>query len=309
MPKSIKIVLTSTAGGVGPLMDLRSDADGFSSNFESNIPLTSFAPPNGYLSVSVPDAANTIRVYSNGICTNFLNLPFPSVSVTPTPTITPTVTPSLIPWSPRITQIQSMGSPGSRIIYVHIPPVGVPYFGYEVERRTGAQSWITTQPWSTFSGNNNYSNINVNSIIDGNSLGPELIQYRVRIKTSNTPTYSAWSIVPDNKTTAWQQYTSRIYALVRVSNNQSTHCGSGVLRAVWLDFDNPFGFGESAFTTPWAITPAQVLTGFNYISIVGNNNLPGGVSSGQIFTMDPINGTIGSNTFETCVAPNLPPYI
>jgi hypothetical protein len=299
MPKSVNIILTTIGPGVGPLMDLRSDADGFSSPFESNIPISSFNPPNGYLSTLVPDIATSIRVYSNGVCSNFINLILPSISPTPTPTLTPTPTTSLIPYSPRVTYIVSTGVGSARIVSFHTGSGA--YFGAEVERRTGTRTFITSQPWVSAGTVNSTSDQFYDSW--SSSGTPELIQYRVRIQTSATPTYSAWSTVPNNSTACWEKYISRQYVLLRVSNNLSNHCSVGVIRQAWVNLSNGFNSGNLIYTTPWSTSPNQVLTGYQFISVIG----PG---SGQIYEINSTTSAIINSIWgETCPVPNLPPYI
>ena len=90
MPKSGLILLTTAGFDTGPF-NLLSDADGFVTPFELNVPKSSLIA--GYTTNSVPDAATVVRVKSNSsLCTNFIDLPYPVVDVTPTPTTTQTPT-------------------------------------------------------------------------------------------------------------------------------------------------------------------------------------------------------------------------
>lgn len=74
MPKSATITLTTAGADSGPF-DLYSNVDSFSTPFESNITRGSLLL--GYTSNLVPDAATTVRVKSNGDCTNSIDFTFP----------------------------------------------------------------------------------------------------------------------------------------------------------------------------------------------------------------------------------------
>lgn len=74
MPKSATITLTIAGADSGPF-DLYSNVDSFTTPFEFNVTRSSLLL--GYTSSLIPDAATTVRVKSNGDCTNFIDFTFP----------------------------------------------------------------------------------------------------------------------------------------------------------------------------------------------------------------------------------------
>jgi hypothetical protein len=90
------ITLNSPGASSGPF-DLLSDANGFSSAFESSVPKSYLT--SGYTSNLVPDGTTIIRVQSTGTCTNFINLAVSGIPATTTTTTTTTTTaaPVIIP--------------------------------------------------------------------------------------------------------------------------------------------------------------------------------------------------------------------
>lgn len=83
MPQTVLITLTLAGSDTGPF-DLFSDADGYAAPFASGI--SKAALMAGYLAVSVPDTATTIKVVSKGTCTNAIFLPIIGTSATTTST-------------------------------------------------------------------------------------------------------------------------------------------------------------------------------------------------------------------------------
>lgn len=88
------ITLTSPGASSGPF-DLLSDANGFSSAFESSVPKSSLT--SGYTSNLVPDGTTIIRVQSTGTCTNYIDLAVSGIPATTTTTTTTTAAPVIIP--------------------------------------------------------------------------------------------------------------------------------------------------------------------------------------------------------------------
>lgn len=78
------ITLTIAGSDSGPF-DLYSDLDGYVSAFETGV--SKAALLSGYPSSLVPDYTSTIRIKSNGVCTNYTDV----AVVTPTTTTTTTV--------------------------------------------------------------------------------------------------------------------------------------------------------------------------------------------------------------------------
>ena len=102
MPYGVLITLTDLGGLVGPF-DLYSNVDGYTTPFETNIPVSAFTY-GGYYTTSLPYGTTIIKVKSDGDCINFIdlsisNLPTftPTATNTPSPTRTPNVTPSITP--------------------------------------------------------------------------------------------------------------------------------------------------------------------------------------------------------------------
>lgn len=81
---TVLITLTTAGTDSGPF-DLYSDLDGYVSAFESGVDKTLLEA--GYASALVPDYTTTIRVKSNGVCTNYVDIPV----VTPTTTTSTTL--------------------------------------------------------------------------------------------------------------------------------------------------------------------------------------------------------------------------
>jgi len=91
---TVLITLTTAGADSGPF-DLYSNLDGYVSAFESAVPKASLEA--GYASSLVPDFTSTIRVKSNGVCTNYINVPVEETTTTTTtssPTTTTTTTDS-----------------------------------------------------------------------------------------------------------------------------------------------------------------------------------------------------------------------
>ena len=68
---TVLITLTIAGSDTGPF-DLYSDVDGFVVPFETNVPKASLIA--GYTSSLVPDGAVLIRVKSDSVCTNYIDL-------------------------------------------------------------------------------------------------------------------------------------------------------------------------------------------------------------------------------------------
>jgi hypothetical protein len=68
---TVLITLTIAGSDSGPF-DLYSNLDGYVSAFESGVSKSSLL--SGYSSALVPDFTSTIRVKSNGVCTNFIDI-------------------------------------------------------------------------------------------------------------------------------------------------------------------------------------------------------------------------------------------
>ena len=92
---TVLITLTSYSVASGPLFDLYSNLDGFSTPFKLNVLKSDLIA--GYVSNDVPDGTYVIRVQSKGTCTSFTDIGIdglPSQTPTPTQTQTPTNTPT-----------------------------------------------------------------------------------------------------------------------------------------------------------------------------------------------------------------------
>lgn len=80
---TVFITLTTAGTDTGPTFNLYSDVDGFTSAFETGVLKTDLII--GYASSLVPDGTTIIRVMSEGICTNYIDIP---VTLTTTTTTT-----------------------------------------------------------------------------------------------------------------------------------------------------------------------------------------------------------------------------
>jgi hypothetical protein len=88
---TVLITLTTAGSDSGPF-DLYSNLDGYTSAFESGV--SKVALLAGYSSASVPDYTTTIRVKSNGVCVNYIDIVLESTTTTTSTTIVPTTTTS-----------------------------------------------------------------------------------------------------------------------------------------------------------------------------------------------------------------------
>lgn len=86
---TVLITLTTAGSDTGPF-DLYSDVDGFLVPFENNVPKASLV--SGYTSTLVPGGATIIRVKSDSICTNYIDLIIGATTTTTTSTSTSTTT-------------------------------------------------------------------------------------------------------------------------------------------------------------------------------------------------------------------------
>lgn len=90
---TVLITLTAAGTDTGPF-DLYSDLDGYTVPFETGV--SKAALLGGYTSLVVPDFTTTIKIKSEGVCINFveLNVVYPTTTTTTTagPTTTTTTT-------------------------------------------------------------------------------------------------------------------------------------------------------------------------------------------------------------------------
>ena len=86
---TVLITLTIAGSDTGPF-DLYSDVDGFVVPFETNVPKASLVA--GYTSSLVPNGAVVIRVTSDSVCTNYIDLIIGATTTTTTSTSTSTTT-------------------------------------------------------------------------------------------------------------------------------------------------------------------------------------------------------------------------
>ena len=85
----IQITITIPPGGAAGPFDLYSDADGFTTPFETQVPAVDLVA--GY-TVTLPMGATIIRVCSVGTCENCIDLPTNCPTTTSTTTVAPTTT-------------------------------------------------------------------------------------------------------------------------------------------------------------------------------------------------------------------------
>jgi len=83
---TVLITLTIAGANTGPF-DLYSNVDGYTSAFETGISQIDLI--SGYVSNLVPNGTTNIRVKSNGVCIEYIDIP---ISTTTTTTIAPTTT-------------------------------------------------------------------------------------------------------------------------------------------------------------------------------------------------------------------------
>jgi hypothetical protein len=93
---TVLITLTTAGTDSGPF-DLYSNLDGYTSAFESGVSKASLLA--GYASALVPDYTTTVRVKSDGMCVNYVDIVLESTTTTtttvgPTTTTTTTVAPT-----------------------------------------------------------------------------------------------------------------------------------------------------------------------------------------------------------------------
>ena len=79
------VLLTlTTAGTDTTLFDLYSDIDGFTTAFETDVPLASLV--TGYSSALVPDYTNIVRIQAKQKCTNYVDIVLENTTTTTTTT-------------------------------------------------------------------------------------------------------------------------------------------------------------------------------------------------------------------------------
>ena len=88
---TVLITLTTAGADSGPF-NLYSNLDGFVSAFETGVSKASLLA--GYSSALVPDYTTTIRVKSDGVCVNYVDILLESTTTTTTTGIGPTTTTS-----------------------------------------------------------------------------------------------------------------------------------------------------------------------------------------------------------------------
>ena len=86
---TVLITLTTAGTSTGPF-DLYSDADGYLVPFENNVPKASLLA--GYVSTLVPVGATIIRVMSDSVCINYIDLTIDTTTTTTSSTTTTTTT-------------------------------------------------------------------------------------------------------------------------------------------------------------------------------------------------------------------------
>lgn len=78
---TVLITLTTAGTNTGPF-DLYSDVDGYLVPFETLVPKASLV--SGYVSTLVPNGTTIVRVKSNSVCTNFIDITISLVTTTTT---------------------------------------------------------------------------------------------------------------------------------------------------------------------------------------------------------------------------------
>lgn len=86
---TVLITLTVAGADSGPF-NLYSNLDGFTAAFETGVSKASLLA--GYPSALVPDYTTTIRVKSDGVCVNYIDILLESTTTTTTTVIGPTTT-------------------------------------------------------------------------------------------------------------------------------------------------------------------------------------------------------------------------
>jgi len=86
---TVTITLTISGSNTGPF-DLHSDFDAFATPFESGVARASLIA--GYTTALVPNGTNTIRIFSTGDCTNYIDVTIIPYTTTTSTTITSTST-------------------------------------------------------------------------------------------------------------------------------------------------------------------------------------------------------------------------
>jgi hypothetical protein len=82
------VLLTlTTAGTDTTVFDLYSDIDGFTTAFETDVPVASLTA--GYSSALVPDYTNTVRVQAKIRCVNYVDIVLENTTITTTTIPTP----------------------------------------------------------------------------------------------------------------------------------------------------------------------------------------------------------------------------
>jgi hypothetical protein len=80
---TVLITLTTAGADSGPFFDLYSNVDGYSVPFETGVSKSALVA--GYMSSSVPNGTTIVRVYSNGLCVNYIDLTITTTTTTTQP--------------------------------------------------------------------------------------------------------------------------------------------------------------------------------------------------------------------------------
>jgi hypothetical protein len=91
---TVLITLTIAGSDSGPF-DLYSNLDGYTSAFESGVSKSALLA--GYSSALVPDFTTTVRVKSNGVCVNYIDIVIGTTTTTTTVVPTTTTTTTSLP--------------------------------------------------------------------------------------------------------------------------------------------------------------------------------------------------------------------
>lgn len=107
---TVLITLTTAGADTGPF-DLYSDTDGYLVPFENNVPKASLV--SGYTSILVPGGTTIIRVKSDSLCTNYIDLVVgTTTTTTSTSTSTTTSTTTPVPYTEyRLVSYSSLDRP------------------------------------------------------------------------------------------------------------------------------------------------------------------------------------------------------
>lgn len=286
---TVFITLTTTGIDTGPTFNLYSDVDGFTSAFETGVLKMDLII--GYASSLVPDGTTIIRVMSEGICTNYVDIPVALTTTTTTTIANPAN--SILTFSSYEAGIFEF-TLSNPIYSTNVVIVGAEVSGsINVDCSTGdsVDNIDFTNPVTIAAGNGSGTSLGLTpfgcetlSVSKVNSI--DVSGYGLLVDTDIiTIDGTLVTIAIDNSCVAPYVCTPGKAISVKYGNSSGTLCISTFV-TVYIQLSESFGPGVTIYTDSGLTTP---LTAYSYIS-----------ETGEIFNINSITGIVGSTTGTSC---------